>query len=405
MQARADSQTRHFRFRGLRVVYERVPGPITAIALTVRAGARFDGPLPGLAHMSEHMLFQGTSELDQLALNRRAADVGSGHNASTGYESIALTIEAFNEDFAGALGLLAEQFYASRVEADRFQKERRIIVDEIRSVEDDPLEYLNERSWQEFFGAPIGHPICGIRASLRAMRPEDVTRFLRRYFVNANAVLAIVGGVAEKPLRAALRSCVRRDRVGSRPRSRSVARKRHGELLVRGGPRGQGFATRLLEVDPLPTNLLALGVALDVVGADPDAGLFQAVRERYGLGYDVYADLDWGEGWAAAVLSGSARPGQEARVARVIDDVLEKSAREGFSPGDLARARRKRRFRYAALSERRLDRALAHAECMVTGFPSLDESERIVSRLDDGAIQRAWRRAVTGRSLRAQLRG
>ena len=96
MQARADSQTRHFRFRGLRVVYERVPGPITAIALTVRAGARFDGPLPGLAHMSEHMLFQGTSELDQLALNRRAADVGSGHNASTGYESIALTIEAFN---------------------------------------------------------------------------------------------------------------------------------------------------------------------------------------------------------------------------------------------------------------------------------------------------------------------
>jgi predicted Zn-dependent peptidase len=396
---------RRFRFRGLRVVHERVPGPMTAIALTVRAGARFDGDRPGLAHMAEHMLFQGTSELDQLALNRRAAEVGSGHNASTGYESIALTIEAFNEDLAGAVGLLVEQFYASRVDPGRFRKERRIIVDEIRSVEDDPLEYLNERSWQEFFGAPIGHPICGTRASLKAMQPEHVTRFLRKYFVNANAVLAVVGGVSEKALRAALRGCIRRDRIGAPPRSRAVARNRHGKLLVRGGPRGQAFATRLLEVDPRPTNLLALGVALDVVGADPDAGLFQAVRERYGLGYDVYADLDWGEGWAAAVLSGSARPGQEERVARVIDDVLEKSARDGFSPADLARARRKRRLRYAALSERRLDRALAHAECVVTGFPSLDESERIVGRLDDGAIQRAWRRAVSGRSLRAVLRG
>jgi predicted Zn-dependent peptidase len=405
MQPVHDSCTRRFRFRGLRVVYERVEGPITAVALTIRAGARFDGERAGLAHMAEHMLFQGTHELDQLALNRRAAEVGSGHNASTGYESIALTIEAFNEDVEGAIGLLADQFYESRIEPSRFRKERRIILDEIRSVEDDPLEYLNQRSWEAFFGAPIGHPICGTRASLREMQPEDVARFLKRRFVNANAVLAVVGGVGEKRLREALKKCIRRDRVGRSSHSRAVARGRHGALRIRGGPSGQAFATRFLEVDPRPANLLALGIALDVVGADPDAGLFQAVRERHGLGYDVAADLDWGEGWAAAVLSGSARPGQEGRVARVIDDVLEESARDGFSAADLARARRKRRFRYAALLERRLDRALAHAECVVTGFPSLEESERIVGRLDDGAIQRAWRRAVLGRSLRAVLRG
>ena len=89
----------------------------------------------------------------------------------------------------------------------------------------------------------------------------------------------------------------------------------------------------------------------------------------------------------------------------MIDDVLEESARRGFSAADLARARRKRRFRYAALLERRLDRALAHAESLVTGFPSLEESERILGRLDDAAIQRAWRRAVSGRSLLALLHG
>ena len=82
-----------FRHRGLRVVHQHHPGKLTAIALTVRAGARFDGPHAGLAHLCEHMLFQGTETLDQAALNRRAAELGGEHNADTGYEDISLTFE------------------------------------------------------------------------------------------------------------------------------------------------------------------------------------------------------------------------------------------------------------------------------------------------------------------------
>ena len=63
-----------FRHGALRVLYDAVPGPLTAIALAVRAGSRFDGAHPGIAHMTEHMLFQGTRQLDQAALNRRAGD-------------------------------------------------------------------------------------------------------------------------------------------------------------------------------------------------------------------------------------------------------------------------------------------------------------------------------------------
>src|SRR6202795_2565110 len=103
-----------WRQRGLRVLYQHTPGPLTAIALSVRAGARFDGRYPGIAHMAEHMLFQGTASLDQVALNRRAAELGGEHNADTGYENISLTFEVFNEDVADALALLAEQVYHSQ---------------------------------------------------------------------------------------------------------------------------------------------------------------------------------------------------------------------------------------------------------------------------------------------------
>src|SRR2546428_13181416 len=87
-----------FRHGALRVLYDPVPGPLTAIALAVRAGSRFDGPHPGIAHMTEHMLFQGTRELDQGSLNRRAGELGGEHDAEPGYRDIALHFGGFNQD-------------------------------------------------------------------------------------------------------------------------------------------------------------------------------------------------------------------------------------------------------------------------------------------------------------------
>jgi predicted Zn-dependent peptidase len=392
-----------FRFRGLRVLYEPAAGPITAIALCVRAGARFDGSAPGLAHLAEHMLFQGTVALDQLALNRRAAELGGNHNADTGYETISLTLEVFNEDFDAALELLAEQFYRSQVEAGRLRKERRVVLDEIRGRRDDPVEHLHERAWQTFFGEPINHPICGTTGSVQALEAADVTRFLRRQLVNRNAALGVVGGVSLPAVKRALSKHVDPKRFGVPASVRRVRRGKHGTVRVRSGQGSQAFVIRMLEVDPEPRNLIALGVALDLVGADPDSHLFQAVRERHGLGYEVSADLEWGQGWAVAMLSASARPGQTARLLKVIDEVIHDAAKQGFDPDDVSRARKKRRYRYASLAERRLDRALAHAECALTGFPSLEETEHIVSGLDDARVLAAWRRALAGRSLVALL--
>src|SRR5262245_18081217 len=158
-----------FRHRGLRVIAQHIPGPPTAIALGVRAGARYERAHTGIAHMAEHMLFQGTASLDQVALNRRAAELGGEHNADTGYENISLTFEVFNEDVADALALLADQFYRSRVTEERFRKERRVVLDEIRGRLDDPADRLHTHAWARFFRGALAHPVCGSLGSLQRM--------------------------------------------------------------------------------------------------------------------------------------------------------------------------------------------------------------------------------------------
>src|SRR5262249_58185859 len=96
-------------------------------------GSRFDGDHPGIAHMAEHMLFQGTRGHDQAALNRRAGDLGGEHDADTGYEDMTLHFEVFDDDVEDALGLLGEQLFHSTVPEDRFRKERRAVIDESRA--------------------------------------------------------------------------------------------------------------------------------------------------------------------------------------------------------------------------------------------------------------------------------
>lgn len=394
------NQLRKIRHRGLRVIHQYKPGPLTAIALSVRAGARFDGSHPGIAHMAEHMLFQGTDSLDQVALNRTAAELGGEHNADTGYETISLTLEVFNEDTGAALALLAEQFYRSRVEEVRFYKERRVVLDEVRGRLDDPLERLHTQAWKHFFTGAISQPVWGSMRSLREMRAADVAAFIRRHFVHSAAALAIVGGVSEPDAAA----CVRRSFTGSAdspmPRAPRVGAGQGGKLRLRSAG-GQAAVLKMIAVPAQTRLLMAVGLALDIVGADPDSRLFQEIRENLGLGYDVGATLDFGPDWAVASISAStARPSAE-RLRHTVEQTCARAAAEGFTEDEVLRAKKKLRYRYASLAESRLERALSLAEGTLSGFPLPEQAERIVQSLERSEVERAWRSVLEGRTLTA----
>jgi len=381
-----------------------VPGPLTALALVVRAGSRYDGAHPGIAHMTEHMLFQGTRRLDQATLNRRAGELGGEHDADTGYEDITLHFEVFNDDVEDALGLLAEQCFASTVPADRFAKEQRVVIDEIRGRQEDPANYVHEHAWARFFDGTLGHPVCGTVSSVRRMTRQAVRTFIRRHFVPANMHLAVVGGVDRGRLRRAIRrafraraAIVRAATPAARPAATGLIRLHRSDLT-------QAHIVRLIASPPAPRDVLALSMAVEIVGADPDARLFQEIRERLGLGYDVAASVEHGVDWAVAVFSASAGRDDERRLRETMDQTFTQTA-SGFGADELARARKKVRYRFARLADSRLERALAHASRAACGHPSLPATERMIASLAPTEVEAAWRRALAAPSLTAVLRG
>ncbi len=386
------------------MLHEPAPGPLTAIAVAIRAGSRFDGEHAGIAHMAEHMLFQGTRAHDQGALNRRAGDLGGEHDADTGYEDMTLHFEVFDHDVEDALGLIAEQLFHSTVPEDRFRKERRVVIDEIRGRQEDPASVVHERAWSRFFGGPLGHPICGTMRSLRSLTSRAVRRFIARQFVPANMTLALVGGVSRARVRRAIARTF--PISGTRPtaRPRLPLRGACGTVRLRRRDLAQSYLVRIAAAPPDARSVLALSLAIEIVGADPDARLFQEIRERLGLGYDVGASVEHGADWAVAVISASAAREHEGRLL----DTVERTCRDaaaGFSREELARARKKLRYRFARLADSRLDRALAHAVRAVGRQPSLAEAAMVLDALELPDVDRAWRRALAAPTLTATLAG
>jgi len=391
-------------FGGLRVVHQFHPGKLCAIALAVRAGSRWDGKIPGLAHVSEHMLFQGTSSLDQVELNRRAAELGGEHNADTGYEDISLTFEVFNEDLEAALSLMADQYYETVVDERALRKELRVVMEEIRGRMDDPAERLFRRGWSRLFGGALAHPVAGALSSVRGIDVAAVEGFLRQRLTHANTVLSIVGGVEFAAVRELVPRIFSRGTAGVEAATPAITILPGGPCQVRSRDRGQAYLAVLMAIPPDHRQILATGVALDILGTDPDSRLFQELRERLGLSYDVSAQVEWGPDWALASVSSSCSRSRIDRLVRAVEEIFARAAADGFAADEVSRARKKLRYRNATLAESRFDQALALAENALWGAPTPAEAEAIVASLTHAEIESAWRHTLAAPRVTAVLR-
>src|SRR2546428_10385048 len=135
------------------------------------------------------------------------------------------------------------------------------------------------------------------------MPRQAVGGFIARHFVPANMCLALVGGVTRDAIRRALGRAFPRGAHGARPRPTRPRPRATGLVRLRRSDLAQAYLVRLIATPPAPRAVLALSLAVEIVGADPDARLFQEIRERPRPGHDLGPGLQHGPRRAAAVLS------------------------------------------------------------------------------------------------------
>jgi predicted Zn-dependent peptidase len=285
---------------GLRVVTERMPGVRSvSIGFWVLAGSRDErDPISGHCHFLEHLLFKGTRERSALDIAQAFDAVGGDLNAFTAKEYTCYYARVLDRDLEMAVDHLADMLQHSVIRSADLDAERQVILEEINMHEDSPEEVVHdlftETLWPDH---PLGRPILGTAATIRAATRPSVQRFYRRHYVPGRLVVAAAGNVRHEDVIRMLRERVDVGRpLGDADPSvwsmRAPARSptASGQHLVKRRKTEQAHicigTTGLARTDP---DRFAFMVANTALGGGMSSRLFQEIRERRGLAYSVYS--------------------------------------------------------------------------------------------------------------------
>ncbi len=284
---------------GLRLLTERMPGVRSvALGFWVLAGSRDEPPpISGSSHFLEHLLFKGTKTRSAREVAEAFDAVGGDVNAFTAKEYTCFYARVRDRDLPMAVEQLSDMLQHSVLREPDFESERRVILEEINVHEDTPDDLIHdlfvESLWPDH---PLGRPVLGTKASIRAATRDQVRRFYRRHYVPRNVVVVAAGNLQHEQLIDLLSSSMPTGRVRSggpaawnlrkvgrapAPSGRTVERRRDTEQAhICVGTSG------LSRSDP---DRFAFGVVNTAIGGGMSSRLFQEVREKRGLAYSVYS--------------------------------------------------------------------------------------------------------------------
>ncbi len=310
------------------------------VGIWVKVGSRHEPPaLNGISHFLEHMFFKGTKRRTAKDIAYETDSLGAELNAFTSRETTTFYVKVLDEFLDDGLDLLSDIFMNSIFPDEDIEKEKKIIKEEIKMVEDTPDDYVHDLFNQTIWGQyGIGQPVLGRRETIRTFTRDDLLAHIRKYYGTKDIVISCAGNFDHTRLLALLDKNLGSLRRGSEPERgdppayQSTVRvfsKELAEAHICMGYRGIPQASR---------QRYCLFTLNTILGAGVSSRLFQEIREKRGLAYAIYSFIaSYSDTGLWGVYAGVSRK----RVREVIDLILRETEhlKDSISEGELQRAK------------------------------------------------------------------
>ena len=314
-----------------------------AIGIWVSAGGRYeDERIKGAAHFFEHMAFKGSKKYTCTEIKEKIEGVGGALNAFTAEEQTCFYAKVPKKYFAQTLDILADIVFYPLIDKKDLEKERTVILEEIKMYHDLPqfrvMELLDGLLWPDH---PLGQNLAGTPDSVGKMTTNDLRTFHASYYVPGNVVVSVCGSVEhEHAKKLIMRKLAKVDGncqvqykpVESQKATPKVAflRKDIEQMHVALGALG------LKTNDP---DLYGLGLLNVILGGNMSSRLFNEVREKRGLAYAISSGVkamdDTGLSLIRAGVDNTKILGAVTLILKVISEIRK----NGVTPDELKRAK------------------------------------------------------------------
>src|SRR5467141_2219115 len=188
---------------GLTILTEHMPGlRSVSLGIWVRRGSRHEAPaLNGICHFIEHSVFKGTLRRTARDIAVESDRLGGNLDAFTTHEMTGFALKVADGSLPQAFDLLADLLANPRFDQTDLEREQRVILEEMKMVEDTPDEFLGELFNAAYFpDHPLGRPIEGTKETISTFDHHTISAFHASAFVPSNLVVAAAGNIGHDHL-------------------------------------------------------------------------------------------------------------------------------------------------------------------------------------------------------------
>jgi predicted Zn-dependent peptidase len=280
----------------LTLIYPTESKSITILVL-VRIGSRYETKeLGGISHFVEHMLFKSTKNRpDSKVIAMDIEMMGGISNAFTSYEYTGYFIKTDPSEYSKSIEIIADIVKNSIFKPEEFEKERGVILEEIKMYQDKPSSRVSSDWRTVFYGEdPLGRDIAGTYESVKNMKVEQLESFYKQHYFNGNFVVSIGGKVNDEE---DLLNQIKKSFAGDidRPLLYKIPKpeiKSKSEIVIQYKDLEQVHVCMGFEIGRKTLFKSLVSDLLDTILSEGfGSRLFQKLREEMGIAYYLYSDF------------------------------------------------------------------------------------------------------------------
>ena len=308
-------------------------------------GSSDEGPRErGFSHFLEHMLFKGTARRSALTIAQEIDRVGGIINAFTEKETTCVYAIIPREHLRLAFDVLTDMTVGSLLDETELEKEKDVIVNEIRSVDDSPEEKGHDRYLSEMCGDhPLALKITGEVEEVRGVARKDLQRFYRERFVPSNTIIAVAGNFPLDEVRDLAQALYAAatpagTQIGGPPRTAPSWKKKVAVVPDRFN-QVQIYAGTCYPLDHAVDHYYASLVFSTAFGESMSCRLFQKLREEQALCYTVYSFRSFFSDTGMWTIYANATPALARKFLQALDKELERLLKEPLTEAEIGDAK------------------------------------------------------------------
>jgi predicted Zn-dependent peptidase len=327
---------------GLTILTEKMPDVRSAtLGFWIKRGSRHEpANLNGISHFIEHAVFKGTATRTALDIAIETDRLGGNLDAFTMHEAVGFMAKVVDNQTANAFGLIADMLVNPLFDKKELRREQKVIIEEIKMVEDTPEDVLSEIFTKAFYpNQALGLPIEGTRKTVRTFNHETTRNSHAETFQPPNIVIACAGNVEHRRIVELAEGFFNSSNSSFilHPSALEAQPISAAPIIVKNKTNLEQAHLIIAApwISAADERRYAASLLIGILGDGNSSRLWQTIREKRGLAYSVGASANSFEGCGVFSIYAGCSPEKLPEVVDLAIGEMRRLKREGVTPDEL----------------------------------------------------------------------